>query len=558
MYLGKRSAVLCVSVVLSSTFFIVHPMDTARQNWWHAIQRYQPISTVMNRTPFVYCILRAVKNMIQKRQPLAWQWHEKNLAADTIAEQLCIHLPQAQHARSVDQFLWGAGTSAHQVEGDCSSETCAWAHWEQEHAGKRDIAHIQALSGKACNHWHTFADDIRLMKEQLGLNTYRFSIEWAKVEPYEGKFDTDALEHYAYVCKELIAAGIKPVIGLHHYTDPCWFMDKGGFANKNNIAYFVRFSHNVYQYLHEQVFAHIGEDDTHIKPMISTFNSPSGYASKGYLVGSTPPGIQGDIQQMAEVLKNMLEAHVQTYQALKKIDSSISVGILKNIYQLYPRKAYDFKSELACEVGHMLINECVFNFFTTGHFKIYVPSKALVEHRNMHASYSLDFIGLNYYSNGFMQGFSSDKTPETNEVHRTANPNYRIYPEGLYAALKELSDRMAKPLSALCKRAVPIYVTENGIAPVNDDDHTRTLFYKRYLYAMLQAIKEGCDVRGYITWSLMDNYEWGSSYDGPDAKKYGLLSIDFSSPALTRSVKEGARYLIAVINAYKAASMSTH
>jgi beta-glucosidase len=527
---------------------MLNGMDASNQTtWWHALQRYKPISTVMNRTPFVYCLLRAVRNITSDRQLLSWNWHAKKVSADTIAQELHTAITRNQ-GRSSDQFLWGGGTSAHQVEGGCDPHTCAWARWEQDHIGKNDAAHVNAVSGRACDHWHKFKDDIRIMKDTLGLNTYRFSIEWAKVEPQEGQFDRDVLKHYADVCKELISAGIKPLIGLHHYTDPCWFMDKGGFANDNNIQYFVRFAHHIYAYLHADVFATV--QDAHLKPMISTFNSPSGYASKGYILGAIPPGIQGDIQQSAQVFKNLLEAHVQTYHALKKIDHTVPVGILKNIYQLYPRNNNDFKSQLGCEVGHMLTNECMFNFFTTGHFKVYVPSKALVEHRNMNAPYSLDFVGLNYYSNGFMNGFASDKTPDIDSTVRTTNPNYRIYPEGLYAAIKELSDRMTKPISVLRKRPVPIYVTENGIAPINDDDNVRTLFYQRYLYAMLQAIKEGCDVRGYITWSLMDNYEWGSAYQGPDAKHYGLLHVDFSHPKLIRSVKAGAHYLIDLIRSY--------
>jgi len=543
-----------LAIVVGLTFSL-NGMDASNQTtWWHAVQRYKPISTIMNRTPFVYCLLRALRNTAYNRLPISWNWNNKDVSSNTITKELHTALVLNQ-PKSPDHFLWGAGTSAHQVEGGCNPQTCAWARWEQDHIGKNDVAHINALSGRACDHWNKFKDDICIMKEQLGLNTYRFSIEWAKVEPQEGQLDVAVLKHYAQVCKTLIDAGIKPLIGLHHYTDPCWFMDKGGFANQNNIQYFVRFAHQIYAYLYAEVFAVV--TDTHLKPMISTFNSPSGYASKGYILGATPPGIQGDIQQSAQVFKNLLETHVQTYQALKKIDHKVPVGILKNIYQLYPRNNKDFKSQLGCEVGHMLTNECMFNFFTTGHFKVYVPSKALVEHRNMSAPYSLDFVGLNYYSNGFMKGFASDKTPEADPAICTANPNYRIYPEGLYAAIKEVSDRMAKPLSVLRKRPVPIYVTENGVTPINDDDTTRTLFYQRYLYAMLQAIKEGCDVRGYITWSLMDNYEWGSAYQGPSAKPYGLLRVDFSSPELIRSVKAGAQYLIDLINSYKSVSTST-
>lgn len=512
------------------------------------IAQYRPVSSVITRIPFGQCLIKAIWNTLCSKQE-SMQRFSQGSSPQQVAHNLHKALV-CNDQIDPKTFLWGAGTSAHQVEGGCSPEICSWARWEHEHVGLNDTAQVQELSGAACNHWNMYTQDIALLKKSLGLNSYRFSVEWAKIEPTEGKFDQAVLDHYAQVCAHLVAQGIKPVIGLHHYTDPCWFMDKGGFAKEENITYFIRFADTLFAYLYKHIYKKV--TDPHLLPMISTFNSPSGYAAKGYWAGVTPPGIKNDMQQMVAVLKNMLEAHVGAYTAIKKIGGpSVQVGILKNMYQLNTRNGRSFLSHLGCSAGEMLQNEGIFGFFTTGHFNIYMPTKAHISHYNPQAPYSLDFIGLNYYSNGYMKGFSKDPAVEPDVTKRTANPNYRIYPQGLYLAIKELSERMAKPIEKIQNRPIPIYITENGIAPLDDNDMVRASFYHNYLSALTQAIQEGFDVRGYITWSLMDNYEWGSSYTGNDRKPYGLLKVNFSDGSLTRTVKAGAHYLKDLITTFK-------
>src|SRR5580765_3794053 len=171
-----------IFMVIASAAGGLHAMDVPKYTWWHVLQKCRPVSTVMNRTPFVYCILRAVRNVIRARRPISWLWSQKNLSSTCVAQELCGAITH-NHYFPPNQFLWGAGTSAHQVEGGCRPDICAWARWEQEHVGKQDVANIHTLSERACDHWNKFTDDIYMMKHTLGLNTYRFSIEWAKVEP---------------------------------------------------------------------------------------------------------------------------------------------------------------------------------------------------------------------------------------------------------------------------------------------------------------------------------------------------------------------------------------
>lgn len=431
-------------------------------------------------------------------QGLHWDW--RNVDTSTL------NFPK--------NFLWGFGSSAHQVEGNCTNNS--WSRWEQ---GSFDDGqpHVTASSGIACDHWNRYEDDIALL-EQTGAQAFRFSVEWSKIEPHEGVFDETVLDHYEDVCRKLCLNGLKPVITLHHYTDPVWFMDNGGFERQENIIYYVRFCQKVFQRLHPYVH------------MWLTFNSPSGYASKGYLNGTVPPG-KKDMQAMAEVLKNMLEAHVQTYHTLKMLPggSASRIGILKNIYQLDPWNYYNPLDHLAARIGNYLVNSSMYTFFTTGVFNVYIPGKVSVYHENNHATTSLDFIGLNYYSHAYMNCFKLSQDPDET---KTQNPMYTLYPEGIYRAIKEIHKNIARPLN------VPIYVTENGIA--TDDDDVRREHAQRYLYALSCAIEDGYDVRGYIHWALMDNYEWGT-YD----KHYGVYAVDFATQA--RTLKPGADYLLNVI-----------
>jgi beta-glucosidase/6-phospho-beta-glucosidase/beta-galactosidase len=142
---------------------------------------------------------------------------------------------------------------------------------------------------------------------------------------------------------------------------------------------------------------------------------------------------------------------------------------------------------------------------------------------------------------------NTTRLSEQDPRKQTMNPHYRICPESLYRAIEELSTCLIQPLSQLRKKAIPIYVTENGIAPINDDDETRTQFYQKNLYVLARAIKDGHDVRGYITWSFMDNYEWGSFGE----KRYGLFHVDFDNPSLPRTFKPGAQYLCDVIKEFR-------
>ena len=437
-----------------------------------------------------------------------WPWQSTNSKIASIN-------PSPQEIASLfsskKNFLWGVATSAHQVEGDCTNN-----NWSQHECIPGAII-TGEKSGRACDHWNRIDEDIELM-QNLGVNAYRFSIEWSKIEPEEGVFNEAAMSHYQDVCDKLNNAGIKPVITLHHYTHPLWFEHKLAFEKEENIPLFVEFCAKIFERLHTKVHLWI------------TFNSPSGYALQGYYRGVYPPA-KKNMNLAMTVTRNMLAAHVQLYTRLKKIDAHAKIGIL---HHHYPLKMYSWKSpwdKIGCMIGNTMTNTATLNFFKTGTFSVYVPYKVHIKYHNPLAPKTIDFLGLSYYSHAHLKNFKAAH-PESEELH-TDKEAFVIYPEGLYHSIKEVTSYIGS--------TIPIYIAENGIADALDN--RRELFLKRYLYALGQACQE-FNVQGYIYWSLMDNFEWHEGY----SKRFGLYEVDFTT--FNRKKRKSADFYSSVIHTY--------
>lgn len=431
--------------------------------------------------------------------------------------------------KSAYPFLIGASTSEHQSSKRCTPETCSWSLYAHEQKLPQPQDQNTMLN-LADNYEAYFAQ-----AKEMGLNSLRFSIEWALVEPREGSFNQEELDRYATMMLCALKNDITPVICLHHYTDPCWFIKKGGFESKKNIHYFVRFAQAVYTTIittlneNEDLYKKL---ETMHHPLWATFNNPSGYAFRGYYTNDGPPShpTKKSIKWVATVIKNMMEAHVQVYQALNTAyaQSSLNkeyiqkpyIGFLKNMAIIDPSHktiAHTLVSPISrmvSTIASLIANESIFTFFTTGHFRVQVPTQVSLHHYNTLASTSIDFIGVNFYSN--IYACMGKKLKETNPLYATDNSTYRIYPQGLYRAISMVSRKIAVPLN------IPMYVTENGIA--TNDNAKRERFYKQYMYALEKSISDGYDVRGYLTWTLADNYEWPTHEH--IQKAYGLYSIN--------------------------------
>ena len=416
-------------------------------------------------------------------------------------------------------FFWGTATAAHQVEGNCENNN--WYEWENsvDEKGFPRIKNNQK-SGIACDHWNNYKQDTKLLIK-LGVTHYRFSIEWSKIEPKQGEFDQSVLNHYSNLISHLIKNNIIPYITLHHFTNPSWFDKLGGFEKKTNIKYFKNFCKKVFSIY-----------STEVKNWC-TINEPEVYSVMGYFTGVFPPGKKNP-QLAAIVHRNLLIAHTEVYQELKKMKNGDSsrIGIVKNVMQFDPARKWNLFDWIACRVSDVVYNEMSFSYLKYGKIKINIPFFIKLFYKDEQAMKATDFFGLNYYSHIHLK-FKFDKHEFFENVYpkndTMTDMDYTIYPEGLYRAIQRVK---------LIEK--PIIITENGIADKKDD--RRKLFIRRYIYAMLRSINEGVNVKGYFYWTLMDNFEWAEGYD----MKFGLYKVDFKNQE--RKLREGSREYIKIIN----------
>lgn len=373
-------------------------------------------------------------------------------------------------------FLWGASTSAHQVEGGTHNN---WSEWEQSPARLAQLekdglikkyGRENFISGRAADHYHRYKEDFALARS-LGHNAARISIEWSRVEPEEGKFDAEAIAHYRDAIAAIRANGMEPFVTLWHWTVPLWFRDKHEFEKRGNVHYFVRFAEKMVAELSDVTFW-------------LTLNEPEVYASGHYLRGIKPPQ-KKDLFLALAVYENLICAHRAGYRAIKKIRPGAQVGIAKN--NVY----YEAHEGRAWNVVLKGVADWAFNCYFLNHIK---------NHQ--------DFIGLNHYFHNRIDGWFGK-----NENKRTNDMGWELYPEGIFHVLADLK-----------KYRVPIYVTENGLADAHDTQ--REWFLRETLANVHRAINEGgVDVRGYLHWSLMDNFEWADGF----WPRFGLIEIDYAT-----------------------------
>ncbi len=484
------------------------------------------------------------------------------------------------------EFLFGASTSEHQSSKECTPELCSWSRYVQEHNL------IQPTDKRYKMDWwnegETYLDDAT--EAIPGFNAIRFSIEMALLTPSgPGLWDQTVADHYTRRFMYTLKKGVVPVVCFHHYTDPNWFLDAGGFEKVENIDQFV----NPCIRLYTQIIKSVSSDEQAMAmlkkmlprtPLWITFNSPDGYAFRGYFAQGGPPSNKKGLAIVAEVLKNTLEAHVRIYYGMKDAFKKMGlegieepkVGLIKNIHQYDPAKfttnqrrlkpLNNFVLGFADQIQH----HAVYNFFVKGVYWVQIPldvvSKVMgivekigaalkrniriadkvaeiavdLKYVNKKAIGALDFIGLSYYSNRYQ--FFSRKIDITDERLRSDSDTYYHYPNGMYRAIVEMYERFIKPFERATGKPLPLIVAENGIATT--DDAKRMRFYNEYLYAIMRATEDGYPVYGYLPWTLFDNYEWpavhGSMF-GNTRRQYGIFSITDDSKHL--KLKPGSQPL---------------
>lgn len=398
-------------------------------------------------------------------------------------------------------FYWGASTAAHQVEGGLHND---WTVWELAHAQElakaakhkldwlnnwseiKDQAQKPSnyVSGEGVQHYQRYKEDFDIVSK-LNMNAFRFSIEWARLEPEEGQWDEAAVEHYRQYLKELRARNIEPFLNIWHWTVPVWFEEKGSFTKKANRQYFLRFV--------QKISDEFGADLNHIV----TLNEPNVYSSLGYVTAVRPPDEKNAWKGMVSYW-NLVQVHKQAYALLKHAHPHLQVGVAAQLGNIQAKRSHN-----SLDVITTRAMRYAWNWWF------------LRRIRNQQ-----DFIGINYYFTDYYQNFKpqNPKAP-VNDL------GWYMEPEGIYPILLRTWSRFKKP----------IFITENGVADAHDQ--YRRWWIEETVIAMERALSEGVDLRGYFHWSLLDNFEWESGY----WPKFGLVEVD-REHGMKRTVRPSAKW----------------
>jgi beta-glucosidase len=397
-----------------------------------------------------------------------------------------------------DVFLLGAATAAHQVEGNNIYSDC-WALEQMEGSMYKEP------SLDAVDHYNRYEQDIQLMAD-AGLNAYRFSIEWARIEPEQGSYDEKEIMHYQNVLKYCLEHGITPIVTMHHFSSPKWLIQKGGWENKDTIKYFTAYCQFVVQKLGDLMeyvctineanmglqIAAIARDlmlQMGIKPQVGiNFELPEEFQKIRNQEAAVFGLNQGEAVNTFLSLRTeqgdllIMQAHESARDAMKKICPHLKIGVTLSLYDLQVEAGGEEAAE----------KEWAEQFT---HYLPYMQKD--------------DFIGVQNYTRKIIGKDGSMPVPTGAE---TTQMGYEFYPEAISNVIREVWKSIQ----------LPIIVTENGVA--TEDDSRRVVFIEKALKGLKACIDEGIPVYGYLYWSLLDNFEWQEGF----SKQFGLIAVDRS------------------------------
>lgn len=407
-------------------------------------------------------------------------------------------------------FLWGAATSSFQIEGGIKNDIY---DWEKEGRFKNNGYNPQIKN--ATDHWNLWKSDFKILKE-LGLNSYRFSLEWARIEPQPGVFNQEAIDQYRIMVDKLLEYNITPMMTLHHFTHPGWFHQRSPWHHSRSVESFLRFSEHIIPYFSETV------------PLIVTINEPLVWLLAAYGDAKFPPGFK-DYDKMMAALFNMLTAHKEVYDMIKDLNKDIQIGIAHNFINFKRAPHGTFFDKKLKRLIHYFYNKMIIRAFEKNQLKLAFPF--LIDYNEpIDLDKKIDFWGINYYYRLHVKFKFDFKQPfELLSLKRSSGKGqsdlgWEIYPKGLL-----------KVFNWLKATGKPLYVTENGIAVENDE--LRRQFIEDHLNVVDQAINDGIDIKGYYHWSLLDNYEWLIG----NKARFGLVDVDYSD-SYKRTIKDSARF----------------
>jgi len=384
-------------------------------------------------------------------------------------------------------FLFGAATASHQVEGN--NRDSDW--WEYEQAGLMPFE-----SGLGCDHYHLYNEDFDLA-QSWGHNCHRLSVEWSRIEPREGEWNEMAVAHYIDVFDALRQRNIEPIVTLNHFTLPAWFLRRGGWAAKDAPAIFARFAGRFVKQAGKSVSYWV------------TINEPTVYVQQAYINGEWPPLKSRSWIAAIKVLRNLARAHSMAYSEIKSADMNAIIGYAHSAMDVQPCNPRRLADRSTSAARNFLLNSLFLRLIGMR------PNRLESKQEN------LDFIGINYYSRCCVSAGAfgpswligrACKLDHHENCGTRSSIGWEMYPMGLATVLDQFS-----------AYGIPMLVTENGIA--TNDDHLRCQFLTEHLQVISDSLVEGKNILGYVHWSLIDNFEWHHGF----AARFGLAEVDFET-----------------------------
>lgn len=429
-------------------------------------------------------------------------------------------------------FLLGVGTSAYQVEGGLTNND--WYQWEQGHNPDTGRPNTASPCGRACDSWNRWQEDQQMLGT-LGATAYRLSIEWSRVEPARGQWDTAALAAYRTQLLALRARHIQPVVTVYHNTLPLWVSSQGGWEWAGIYDALAEFT------------ARLGREYGDLVDTWITINEANAVVAAGYLSGMWPPGVR-DNARAWRVFVNLLRGHARITAALRASDlvdadgdgRATFIGMAHHIVVFQAGTGSALDAALAATADDVF-NEMIPRAVRTGRVTFAPPGNAPIDEPMPELVGTFDYFGLQYYRRELVRAdlFSSNLWVNYHPSGRPlSDDELEIYPEGLYQSILHYA-----------AYGWPIIITENGLADVNDTQ--REWYLRSHLYAIARATQAGADVRAYLHWALMDNFEWAGAYQF----RYGFYNVDFSNPLLPRTPRPSAAVFRSIADELAASSM---
>jgi beta-glucosidase len=399
-----------------------------------------------------------------------------------------------------NDFFWGASVASHQVEGNNYNQ---WSVWEKEAApeladgAEKQLGKLENwqqiknraesidnyISGAGVDHYNRYKEDFDILKK-LNLNSFRFTIEWSRIQPKEDTWDQQALDHYKDYINELRLRNIEPFLNIWHWTVPIWFAEKGGFRKRKNLKYF--------KYFIEKISADLFENINYV----ITLNEPNVYSVFSYEQGLWPPQ-KKNIFTTIRVYANLAQAHKIAWRVIKKSHPDMKIGVAQQLVNVQPSRPDNLIDEISVRIIRY-----GWNWWWLNRIRNYQ-----------------DFVGFNYYFTDYYRGFKKIT------INKPANDlGWYMNPQGILPLLQKINDHYPNK---------PIIITENGLA--DEHDKYRQWWLSETMHAIETAKAQNINLHGYLHWSLLDNFEWAYGW----WPKFGLVSVDREND-MKRTIRDSA------------------